>query len=215
MYQMNTSTREKVYEIADDLLKKGIKPTQQNIRDRLGSGSLTTINKALNEWWVSLGLRLDAQANGYDLPEPVIKLASKIWGDAIAYANRASESKSKEVELELKKLSDEFAVIDKKYASQIIDLNKIISERNGEIVSLKKEIKQLAIDLNEERERSYRSGRDLMDAESKLKRATMSTHHNEDLLEAQVRLKIQNEEIARLNAEVLRLSTENAQLKLK
>lgn len=215
MYQMNTSTREKVYEIADDLLKKGIKPTQQNIRDRLGSGSLTTINKALNEWWVSLGLRLDAQANGYDLPEPVIKLASKIWGDAIAYANRASESKSKEVELELKKLSDEFAVIDKKYASQIIDLNKIISERNGEIVSLKKEIKQLAIDLNEERERSYRSARDLMDAESKLKRATMSTHHNEDLLEAQVRLKIQNEEIARLNAEVLRLSTENAQLKLK
>ena len=212
---MNTSTREKVYEIADDLLKKGIKPTQQNIRDRLGSGSLTTINKALNEWWVSLGLRLDAQANGYDLPEPVIKLASKIWGDAIAYANRASESKSKEVELELKKLSDEFAVIDKKYASQIIDLNKIISERNGEIVSLKKEIKQLAIDLNEERERSYRSARDLMDAESKLKRATMSTHHNEDLLEAQVRLKIQNEEIARLNAEVLRLSTENAQLKLK
>lgn len=212
---MNTTTREKVYEIADDLLKEGIKPTQQNIRDRLGSGSLTTINKALNEWWVSLGQRLNAQASGYDLPEPVIKLASKIWGDAIAYAERASESKSKEVELELKKLSDEFAIIDKKYTSQIIDLNTIISERNGEIVSLKNELKQLAIDLNEERERSYRSAQDLIDAESKLKRVTMSTPHNEDLLEAQVRLKIQNEEIARLNAEVLRLSTENAHLKLK
>jgi hypothetical protein len=215
MYQMSTSTREKVYEIADDLLKKGIKPTQQNIRDRLGSGSLTTINKALNEWWVSLGQRLDAQASGYDLPEPVIKLASKIWGDAIAYANRASESKSKELELELKKLSDELAIIDNKYTSQIIDLNGIISERNSEIISLKNELKQLTIDLNEERERSYRSAQDLIDAESKLKRATISTHNNEDLLEAQVRLKIQSEEIARLNAEVLRLSTENAQLKLK
>ena len=212
---MSTSTREKVYEIADDLLKKGIKPTQQNIRDRLGSGSLTTINKALNEWWVSLGQRLDAQASGYDLPEPVIKLASKIWGDAIAYANRASESKSKELELELKKLSDELAIIDNKYTSQIIDLNGIISERNSEIISLKNELKQLTIDLNEERERSYRSAQDLIDAESKLKRATISTHNNEDLLEAQVRLKIQSEEIARLNAEVLRLSTENAQLKLK
>jgi hypothetical protein len=215
MYQMSTSTREKVYEIADDLLKKGIKPTQQNIRDRLGSGSLTTINKALNEWWVSLGQRLDAQASGYDLPEPVIKLASKIWGDAIAYANRASESKSKELELELKKLSDELAIIDNKYTSQIIDLNGINSERNSEIISLKNELKQLTIDLNEERERSYRSAQDLIDAESKLKRATISTHNNEDLLEAQVRLKIQSEEIARLNAEVLRLSTENAQLKLK
>ena len=212
---MNTSTREKVYEIADDLLKSGIKPTQQNIRDRLGSGSLTTINKALNEWWVSLGQRLDAQASGYDLPEPVIKLAGKIWGDAIAYANRASESKSKELELELKKLSDDLAIIDNKYTSQIIDLNEIISARNSEIISLKNELKQLAIDLNEERERSYRSAQDLIDAESKLKRATISTHHNEDLLEAQVRLKIQSEEIARLNAEVLRLSTENAQLKLK
>jgi hypothetical protein len=54
-----------------------------------------------------------------------------------------------------------------------------------------------------------------MDAESKLKESKTSAHSNEDLLEAQVRLKIQAEEIARLNTEVLRLSTENAQLKLK
>lgn len=212
---MKSTTREKVYEIADDFLKKGVKPTQQNVRDQLGSGSLTTINKALNEWWKGLGQRLDAQTSGYDLPDPVIKLAGRIWSDAIAYANRASESRYREVELECKKLSDEMSTIDNKYTSQIIDLNRIISERNEESIALKNELKQLTTDLNEERERSYRTAQDLMDAESRLKKAEIGTHHNEDLLEAQVRLKIQAEEIARLNAEVLRLSTENAQLKLK
>ena len=212
---MNRTTREKVAEIADELLRQGIKPTQQNVRDRLGSGSLTTINKALNEWWSGLGQRLDAQTSGYDLPEPVIKLASKIWSDAIAYANRATESKNTEAELERKKLSDELATIDAKYSAQIIDLNRIISDRNSDIKSLTNELKQSAIDLIEERERSYKTSQALMDAESKLKQTAIGAHHNEDLLEAHVRLKIQSEEIARLNAEVLRLSTENAQLKLK
>lgn len=215
MYQMNTTTREKVYEIADDLLRQGIKPTQQNIRDRLGSGSLTTINKALNEWWSNLGQRLDAQANGYDLPEPVIKLAGKIWSDAVAYANRASESRQKQAIEAQKKLSEELSTIDTKYNSQIIDLNRIISERNSEISALKSEINQAIGELNSEREQSYKTAKALLEMETRLKQTTASTHSNEDLLEAQVRLKIQAEEIARLNAEVLRLSTENAQLKLK
>ncbi len=212
---MNTTTREKVYEIADELLRQGTKPTQQNIRDRLGSGSLTTINKALNEWWSNLGQRLDAQVNGYDLPEPVIKLAGKIWSDAVAYANRASENRQKQAIEAQKKLSEELSTIDAKYNSQIIDLNRIISERNSEISTLKIEINQAIGELNSEREQSYKSAKALLEMETRLKQTTTSTHSNEDLLEAQVRLKIQAEEIARLNAEVLRLSTENAQLKLK
>ena len=212
---MTTTKREKVYEIADDLLRQGIKPTQQNVRDRLGSGSLTTINKALNEWWSGLGRRIDAQASGYDLPEPVIKLASKIWNDAIAYASRASESKHKEADREREKLASDLAIIDSKYSNQIIDLNNIISERNSEIHSLKIELKQLDSALNEERDQSYKTAKALLNAESKLKQTGHSMHSNEDLLEARVRLKIQADEIARLQAEVMRLSTENAQLKLK
>ncbi|WP_173506027.1 DNA-binding protein [Marinobacterium sp. xm-d-579] len=215
MYQMTSITREQVYEIADELLRQGIKPTQQNVRDRLGSGSLTTINKALNEWWSGLGQRLDAQASGYDLPEPVIKLASKIWTDAIAYANRASESKHKEADEERKKLTEELSTIDSKYTQQIVDLNTIISERNNEISKLKMELNQAVTNLGNERDQSYRAAKALMDAETKLKQSEAGVHNNEGLLEAQVRLKIQAEEIARLNAEVLRLSTENAQLKLK
>jgi hypothetical protein len=215
MYQMTTTKRENIYEIADELLRQGIKPTQQNVRDRLGSGSLTTINKALNEWWSGLGQRLDAQISGYDLPEPVIKHASKIWSDAVAYANRASESKHQKIDEERKRLSKNLATIDNKYTTQIVDLNEIISERNNEINSLKIELKQTTSELNSEREQLYSTSKALLDAETKLKQSTASTHSNEDLLEAQVRLKIQAEEIARLNAEVLRLSTENAQLKLK
>jgi hypothetical protein len=215
MYQMTSIKRTQVYEIADDLLKQGIKPTQQNVRDKLGSGSLTTINKALNEWWSGLGERLDAQASGYDLPEPVINLASRLWTDAIAYASKANENKHKQAHETNLELSKKLSSIDSKYANQIIELNQIINERNSEISDLKESEIRLQKELSVEREQSFELSKELAEAQMKLKGSSNTEISNEDLLEARVRLKIQAEEISRLNAEVLRLSTENAQLKLK
>jgi len=83
---MTSKTYEKVFEIADNLLALGRKPTQQMVRNELGSGSLTTINKALNDWWQGLGKRLIEQNARPDIPEPVFNSANTLWQQALAYA---------------------------------------------------------------------------------------------------------------------------------
>lgn len=89
------STYEKVFAAADRLLAEGQRPTQQNVRNALGSGSLTTINKALNDWWKTLGERLFAERQRPDIPEPVFDCASTLWQQALAYAdNQLTEQRS-------------------------------------------------------------------------------------------------------------------------
>ncbi|MCD8513030.1 MAG: DNA-binding protein [Nitrincola sp.] len=55
-----SNTHQAVFKAADALLEKGVRPTQQNVREVIGSGSITTINKALGDWWASLSERLNA-----------------------------------------------------------------------------------------------------------------------------------------------------------
>lgn len=80
------TTYDKVFDAADKLLAAGQKPTQQYIRNELGTGSLTTINKALNDWWQGLGQRLVEQRQRPDIPEPVFDSASALWQQALIYA---------------------------------------------------------------------------------------------------------------------------------
>jgi len=209
---MTTEKREAIYSIADQLLREGIKPTQQNIRDRLGSGSLTTINRALNEWWASLGDRLDEQAKGYDLPNPVIKHASRMWSDAVAYAQSGADNQRLLLEAELNEALAKLSTIDTKYAKQIVDLNSYLEIHIQENRALKEDIKSLENTLKDEKEHAYALSKELNKNSHLMKNGQAN---NEDLLEAQVRLKIQKEEIARLREDNQRLSSENAMLTLK
>ncbi|UTW05063.1 DNA-binding protein [Amphritea atlantica] len=102
---MTPKTYEKVFEIADNLLAEGRKPTQQMVRNALGSGSLTTINKALNDWWQGLGKRLIEQNSRPEIPEPVFNSANTLWQQALAYAEHQLSDQREQLEqhyLELK-----------------------------------------------------------------------------------------------------------------
>jgi|GEM_PF-683824 len=102
---MTPKTYEKVFEIADNLLAEGRKPTQQMVRNALGSGSLTTINKALNDWWQGLGKRLIEQNSRPEIPEPVFNSANALWQQALAYAEHQLSDQREQLEqhyLELK-----------------------------------------------------------------------------------------------------------------
>ena len=213
---MTTDKREAIYEIADQLLRKGVKPTQQHIRDALGSGSLTTINRALNEWWQSLGDRLDAQAKGYDLPDPVIKHASRMWNDALIYAQKGADSTYQAIESELQETLQKLDKVDAKYARQIVDLNGFLEATNTENRALKADIKTLEDALKDEREQAFKLSKELTNLNQQVDKNKLDPAvNNEVLLEAQVRLKIQKEEITRMREEIQRLSSENALLTLK
>ncbi|MCW9053925.1 MAG: DNA-binding protein [Motiliproteus sp.] len=80
---MPKSTREMVFDAAEALLKEGVKPSQQNVRDRIGKGSATTIHKALNEWWGGLSARLDHQQKYSDVPDFLSKTLLDVWQQAL------------------------------------------------------------------------------------------------------------------------------------
>ncbi|EPJ55990.1 MAG: hypothetical protein OFPI_01410 [Osedax symbiont Rs2] len=88
---IKSDTSDKVQRAADELLAKGQRPTQQAVRNLIGSGSITTINHALNLWWAGLSQRLSRQSEHPALPEPVITAASKLWDQALAYSHAALE----------------------------------------------------------------------------------------------------------------------------
>lgn len=97
---------------ADILLQEGVRPTQQNVRERMGSGSITTINKALNAWWSELGDRMKANTSHPMLPDPVAESASKLWFQAVAYAEKELESRREALEQSYRKKIKEAATLD-------------------------------------------------------------------------------------------------------
>ena len=55
-------TQDQVNKVADQLLLAGERPTIERIRTALGTGSPNTVNRLLDEWWISLGERLTSVA---------------------------------------------------------------------------------------------------------------------------------------------------------
>ena len=79
---MNKSTYELVFEAADELLREGVRPSQQNVRARTGKGSATTIHKALNDWWQGLSARIYRTDENNELPEFLTSALLDIWNQA-------------------------------------------------------------------------------------------------------------------------------------
>jgi len=99
--QKKPSTREKVFAAADQILQQGAKPTQQSIRDLIGTGSISTINAALNDWWGSLSDRIARKQEHPELPEPVLSAANQLWDQAMAYAHHSLSNQRQELQLAL------------------------------------------------------------------------------------------------------------------
>lgn len=101
-----TDTRSKVFQAADHLLKTGIRPTQQNVRAEIGTGSISTINSALNDWWRTLAQRMERRDQHPELPEPVLQAATRLWDQSLAYAEHAL-SQERQALVELKRTLEE------------------------------------------------------------------------------------------------------------
>jgi hypothetical protein len=93
-----SETSDKVQLAADELLARGQRPTQQAVRELIGTGSITTINHALNYWWSNLSKRLTRQSEHPELPDPVITAASKLWDQALQYSHAALKEQRLEIE---------------------------------------------------------------------------------------------------------------------
>lgn len=200
------------------LLAEGVRPTQQNVRERLGSGSISTINRALNDWWESLAQRMREQQARPDLPEPVVDAANKMWQQALAYAENALQARLREVERyyeekyagaeraqqsleELRVQNERLLASGESQALERRELGIRISELEGEVIrltamgeALRRENKQQALII----ERSDRSAGG-MDADA--------------LIDLKVALKLSEEQCRQQEKMIERISGENAELK--
>jgi hypothetical protein len=93
------TTQSDVSHAADSLLRLGIRPTIEKIREKLGRGSPNTINPMLDIWWKNLSARLDAgPAALHRLPETVAHVAEALWMQALEEARRRAQQELKTAE---------------------------------------------------------------------------------------------------------------------
>lgn len=217
-----SDTADRVLEVADRLLEQGIRPTQQNVREQLGTGSISTINRALNEWWQQLGVRLREGRERPDLPEPVVETANKLWQQALGYADHVYAERKAELDAryrevkEQARLAEEGAVTElreiqqqnvrllaereqaadekQRLQQQMLALESDLIRLNAENGNLKREIKQQALMLD----RQQGSG---------------GVADTQELIELKVSLRLSEEERSRLENSQEALADENAALR--
>lgn len=83
-------TAEQVFEAIDEITAAGVRPTVENIRQRLGTGSPNTIAPMLADWFRQLPRRLQGRPSANDAGDlPAAALASfrLFWRDALQAAH--------------------------------------------------------------------------------------------------------------------------------
>ncbi|WP_432473756.1 DNA-binding protein [Amphritea sp. HPY] len=209
--QIKKSTYQKVFEVADRLLSEGQRPTQQNIRNQLGSGSLTTINKALNDWWQSLGERLCSQHQRPEIPEPVFDSANALWQQALAYAEHQFSGQRMALEQqhqELKKQLEGRANSSKGDLQRLQDLSDRLLGENERLLLRCTELQQK---LSQQEEREIRLQAENRDLSRELKEMNLILEklgpaQNSDLNQA---LQTANHKISYIEGEYSRLDKHN------
>ncbi|BBB26239.1 DNA-binding protein [Amphritea japonica] len=216
------TTYEKVLEVADSLLAQGKKPTQQMVRNELGTGSLTTINKALNDWWQGLGQRLLEKGKRPDIPEPVFDSANALWQQALAYAEHQLSDQRVQLEqryLVMKEELDGQNSVEREDVRRLQDLSDRLLTENQRFLENISELqkKQLAQEEREMRleaeNRDYR--RKVKEYEIALKQLEQGSGANQqqELLEYQHKNQYLEGESSRLEKHAQGLLDENRQLK--
>lgn len=218
-----TDTAEKVFHAADKLLSEGKRPTQQSVREIIGTGSITTINHALNAWWQSLSGRLNRQSEHPALPEPVISAASKLWDQALAYSYASLEDER----LALKKhLDNSTAQLDQKHSALQQDVFKLQAQNNRLLEQneqLSQEKSALASEVNSLELKLIKSMANAQELERQNKQQTLmleqadnlpllSKNQEDDLFQAKISLKVNEQTIEALKKSLQQKEQECEQL---
>ncbi|MEH6444416.1 MAG: DNA-binding protein [Oceanospirillaceae bacterium] len=208
-----SETSDKVQLAADELLARGQRPTQQAVRELIGTGSITTINHALNHWWSNLSKRINRQGEHPELPDPVITAASKLWDQALLYSHAAL----KEQRLELEKKLEEQKQADNKQliAAQdnILSMqqqNNRLLEANEKLLEQKSTLSQKVNELEAQLIRELAKNGELQRETKQLQiiidsnvKSTETLYQADDFFQAKIDIKVNEAIIRDLKANLL------------
>jgi chromosome segregation ATPase len=112
-------SKEQVYEVAAALRDEGIAPTVQIIRERLGTGSFSTISSGLSAWKVENANRISV--NIPSMPDKVQVAFQQAWASATRRAQQDVEAERQALEAMRKE-------IDKDRAEMAAEINRLETE---------------------------------------------------------------------------------------
>ena len=99
-------TQAQVHEAAQALLEAGTTPTVSAVRERIGSGSYTTINAHLAEWRAQ---NTQAPAQVPEMPERVRTALNQVWAQAASAAQEDLDTQRQALEAMRRELDKERA----------------------------------------------------------------------------------------------------------
>lgn len=212
-----SDTHSRAIAVADQLLEEGIRPTQQNVRERLGSGSLTTINRALNDWWHTLAERIQRRNQHPELPEPVVRLANQTWDRALAYAEHRFEQQRLALEEEQNAVREQTERMRSGGEQALLEAqqqNGRLLERCEQLAEEKRQLERRVFELEESSIRLSAQNDNLKRGLKQLERmGNGSAVATEEMIELRVRGKVQEEELQRLREQNHKLTGEVARLR--
>ncbi|WP_210395094.1 DNA-binding protein [Motiliproteus sediminis] len=165
---MASDTYVRAQQIADELLSKGVKPTQQLIRDALGKGSVSTIHRALSDWWSSLGNRINKAEQIPDIPDNVSVTMLSLWEQAVAEAQRrndeallAARERAKQARAAMEQGQRRADAEKSELLQRLDEASRVVSEMQARVAELMKESADLERRLLDAERESQSTDREL------------------------------------------------------
>ena len=143
--------RERILNAANYLVAQGIeKPTNDQVRERLGGGSLSHISPVMREWRNERRKSIDT---AIEMPEELkksIQLAlGQIWGTASRLAGEKTEAIKAQADSDLSEVKEELSSALAEIAKLEAELEKVSGQAERqyvELAGLREELRDLRID---------------------------------------------------------------------
>ncbi len=127
-------SREQIFEAAGALQEEGTPATVQAVRERLGSGSYTTITRHLDDWRKEHAGQ--APANIPDIPDKVMGAFQQVWATAAKAAQDEVETQRQALEA----MRREMAKAQADMAAEIQRLEQALEETGRKAEGLEREL---------------------------------------------------------------------------
>ena len=141
MARESTITYEQVAEAADNLKAQNLKPTSRAVREALGSGSMATVCKLLQQW--QTGQARQSQATDDTIDPSVARAISLHIATKIQTATSEATARLADMQGELASVIQE----NERQSKEISDLTEEAAHHKEEGARLAGQIEQLAADL--------------------------------------------------------------------
>jgi hypothetical protein len=127
---------------ATDILKTGVRPTVEGVRNALGGGSPRTILDGLNRYWRDLGNQVAGTPDTLRrLPAAVADLAEGLWQRALSLATDAAQATSTKAEGQLSHLKSHLELRQHTLSQREVELDELLRSRERTLKELEEHLR--------------------------------------------------------------------------